>query len=118
MKKIIIVGLCTLFLLGLPFTSVAQSSLTIVKNPFNDPDGPYDGGLDDITDWENLIRGIAMLLLFTANTMGTDFITDGPSGNLGEIVKYIFWGSILLVSAAMYLGEAFDRYEDRHKDGC
>lgn len=125
MKKIIFVCLCTILLLTLSFTSLASKPKSLVPAnhkiafpPNGDPDGPYDGGLDDITDWENLVRGIAMVLLFTANTIGTDFTDIGASGNYRELVSYIFWGVILLVSAAMYLGEAFDRYEDRFNDGC
>ena len=84
----------------------------------DDPDGPFEGGLDDPTDWKDLF-----IAIFNGFIVGT-YISDIP-----EIIDLIL--SLKLLSVSIYiitfglyssytlieLGDAFDII-DPDEDGC
>jgi hypothetical protein len=126
MKKILLACICTSLLLTIPFTSMAVSPTPLVPEhpkvaptPNDDPDGPYAGGLDDPTDWINLLSFVGNLLLIPGYVLVLlDIISErqGPQA-LPSFIWYlllIYWG--LRYGAFDGFTDAFD-LRDPDEDG-
>ena len=108
MKRKIIFGIFSaIIIILLPISTTAGPT-----DPFYDPDGPYEGGLDDLSDWIHLADGIAVL--------GIIGINQNEIKDFDEIWVLITWlislGYFALISIFEFI-EAFDIAEI-HVDGC
>ena len=74
----------------------------------SDPDGPFEGGLDDRTDWRDLIFAIiygGFFSLFLKNQILQKAIETGDlTAILIRIVYYVLYSR----SCLQFLGDAFD----------
>lgn len=129
MKKIVMVCICTSLLLAIPFMSLEVQPKPLlpenrigVPTPDNgDPDGPFEGGLDDPTDWIYLLSAIGNLLILPgfayAMYMVIKEVIEGEGSPIG-----IIWNSLILYWTMRYgvgssFVEAFD-INDIDGDGC
>ena len=108
-KKALLVGFCISILLLLQFPVSALQEDTPVNDPFEDPDGPLKGGLDDAKDFVHLADGI-----FWLTTIGVS-INQTDISDMNGIFHLFFWLlSICGVFVFYVLGdfaEAFDILE-------
>ena len=74
----------------------------------DDPDGPFEGGLDDPYDWMNLYFGIIyglILAIFIKNqALKEAFIT----GNIFTIIIWIIKYGLYTLNTLIRFGDAFD----------
>ena len=104
MQKIIMVCICAILLLAIPFSSLAVTPKPLVPEiqkitpkPIDDPDGPFAGGLDDPADWINLISSIGNLFLIPGYLLALSYIISEQQGlqGLPSFIWYcllIYWG--------------------------
>jgi len=124
MRKIVMVCICITLLLLLPLTSLAAQPRQLVpKNspsvptPDNgDPDGPFVGGLDDITDWTNLVNGIGFLFA-TGGCLMSLLLVDLEQQNDISILLNIVLLPLNIRWGFFAFTEAFDM-RDVDGDGC
>jgi len=114
MKKTILVSFCVVILLTIPFLTIAEPEIAPVDGP-DDPDGPYEGGLDDPTDWWNLGNGVILLGYMGIEVVTTDII---DMNSMVELIKWVllFFGLLGLPTIG-YFTEAFDIW-DLNRDDC
>ena len=61
-KKTLMVVFCATILLLIPFSTLAGPEIVLMNDPpFEDPDGPLEGGLDDIQDWVHVANALVFL---------------------------------------------------------
>ncbi|OYT29253.1 hypothetical protein B6U98_02785 [Thermoplasmatales archaeon ex4572_165] len=92
-----------------------QKEITINGINMNDPDGPLEGGLDDLMDYYYLFLGF----LFPSYIL--HFIKQGYLRQSESILEFI--GQLLVYGQFTFrtltsLGEAFDVYDMTPSDGC
>jgi hypothetical protein len=123
MKKIIMVCICTTLFLGIPFTSLAITPQQLVPNyqkiahtPNNDPDGPYAGGLDDITDWINLLSFIGNLLIVPGFLLALSYTISEQQGLISLVMNSLFLYWTVRYGVVDSFAEAFD-INDVDEDG-
>ena len=118
------VGICTTLLLAIPFTSLAVTPKQLVPEyrkitptPNDDPDGPYAGGLDDITDWINLLSFIGNLLIIPGFLLTLSYIISEQQGIISLFMNLLFLYWTMRYGVYQGFAEAFDR-RDFDEDGC
>jgi hypothetical protein len=79
----------------------------------SDPDGPYKGGLDDLTDFKYLFWG----LLDTGWLVFAFKIGFFQEENLLMLIYNLLLGAGMGLTALLHFGEAFDVI-DADRDGC
>ena len=127
MKRIVMVCICTALLMAIPFSSLAAQPSPLVPeqhkiifpSPNGDPDGPFVGGLDDPTDWINLVAAVGNLMLIPGYLLAISYIISEPQGlqSLPSLIWYlllIYWG--LGYGALGSFADAFD-LRDPDEDG-
>jgi hypothetical protein len=77
-----------------------------------DPDGPLKGGLDDLTDYINLILGLGGSFSLLHSIIELIF-----SQNLYDKIRLMISSGILSIGTLEWLGEAFDIIEMPTEDG-
>jgi hypothetical protein len=94
------------------------------KNPnmkfypnFDDPDGPFEGGLDDFLDWYFLFAGIVYSTILAYMLKELPLIEIIKSGEILTIALAILDYGICTSATIVLLGEAFDIGFDLLEDG-
>ena len=116
------VCICTTLLLAIPFPSLAVSPKPLVPEyqkialtANGDPDGPTEGGLDDISDWGNLLSFIGNLLLIPSGLITLSYVISVQKG----LISFL-WNLLILYFFVygVFAGftDAFD-LRDPDKDG-
>ncbi|RLF57492.1 MAG: hypothetical protein DRN27_07695 [Thermoplasmata archaeon] len=114
--KSILVCICTTLLILMSFPTMAEPEILNVNDPpFEDPDGPREGGLDDATDFIHLAK--ALLVLRTMNVA----INETQISDFDNIIHLIMWSFSICGVFVFYVIfdflEAFDIMEIEF-DGC
>jgi len=117
MKKEVVGVFSVAILVTLYMMPVVESQTLQPVTPWQDPDGPTEGGLDDPSDWINLIYALGWGFVLLGNVL-----TSNPAGidTIREIIGGLWnlvWNVVFLVSVPLYLLEAFDLV-DSDEDGC
>ena len=74
----------------------------------DDPDGPFEGGLDDFYDWKDLFIGI-MYSIGLIKMLKSHFLIQAlVSGNIYSIVGWIFNYGSYTTFTLINFGDAFD----------
>jgi len=117
------VCICAALLASLPFTSLAvtpkplaSESRKIVPTPNGDPDGPYVGGLDDPTDWENFFWGVAKIGFLGVGMVRLLFPDFETLGGTMKFILAIFGVGFNSFTGLRSFAEAFD-LKDIDNDG-
>jgi len=113
-KKTLLIGFCISILLLLQFPVSAIQENIPINDPFEDPDGPLEGGLDDISDWNYLLD--AGFFIYTI-VKGLKDKTLFNSGSLRVFIGVLSAYGLFTLDTGLYLGEAFDLIEI-DGDGC
>ena len=118
------VSVCIALLLGIPFTSLAVSPRQLVpeyrkiaSTPNGDPDGPYAGGLDDITDWINLLSFFGNLLVAPGFGLALYYTISQQQGLISLVMNSLFLYWTVRYGVIDSFTEAFD-INDVDEDGC
>ncbi|PNX50672.1 MAG: hypothetical protein BV456_05860 [Thermoplasmata archaeon M8B2D] len=108
-KKVLLVGFCITMLLLLQFPVSAIQENIPVNDPFEDPDGPLKGGLDDAKDFIHLTYGI-----FWLKTIGVS-IDQTDISDMDGMFHLIFWlisiCGVFVFYVLFEFAEAFDILE-------
>lgn len=81
-----------------------------------DPDGPFEGGLDDITDWKDLFTGLFYAIILGLAIKDHEFKDLLENKNIFGMVIWIFDYGLFTVYSAFAFGDAFDLL-DPDEDG-
>ena len=73
-----------------------------------DPDGPFEGGLDDRYDWMNLYFGIIYGLLLAIFIKQQALKEAFTTGNIFKIIYWIIKYGLYTLNTLIRFGEAFD----------
>ena len=101
LKKTILSIICAGIILLVPYTAIAGNS----DPPFEDPDGPTQGGLDDLKDLEHLAIGVGIIVIVRRNID----INDIPDiDGIIELILYLSPLGYFSYRALIHFLEAFD----------
>lgn len=73
-----------------------------------DPDGPFEGGLDDPYDWMNLYFGIIYGLLLAICIKNQALKEEFQTGNIFKTINWIIKYGLYTLNTLIGFGEAFD----------
>jgi len=108
-KKALLVGFCITILLLFQYPVSAIQENIPINDPFEDPDGPLKGGLDDAKDFVHLADGV-----FWLTTLGIS-INQNDIPDIDGIFHLFFWlvsmGSVFVFYVLGEFAEAFDVLE-------
>jgi hypothetical protein len=86
----------------------AQNPKAKLTLNYEDPDGPFEGGLDDPYDWMNLYFGIIYGSLLAILVKQQAFKEAFATGNIFKITSCIIKYGLYTVNTLIGFGEAFD----------
>lgn len=99
----------------IPFSTLAGPEIALMNEPtYEDPDGPLEGGLDDLQDWIHLANGILLLGYYGKKLLITD-VRDMDT-LLTVVVWLISISGLFGLRGLLEFAEAFDIMELK-KDG-
>jgi hypothetical protein len=74
----------------------------------DDPDGPFEGGLDDMYDWRDLFVGLIYGIILGLAIKDNEFRDLLESRNIIGMVLWIFDYGLFTLNSAIRFGDAFD----------
>ena len=107
-KKALLVGFCISMLLLIQYPVSAIQETIPINDPFEDPDGPLEGGLDDLSDWNNLLNAGFFIYAVVKALKDKALIN---SGSLRIFIGVLSAYGFFTIDAGACLGEAFDLIE-------
>jgi len=113
-KKALLVGFCISILLLLQYPVLAMQENIPINDPFEDPDGPLEGGLDDPSDWNYLLNAGFFIYVLLKGINDKSLFN---SGTLRIFIGVLSAYGLFTFDAGASLGEALDLIEI-DGDGC